>query len=129
MMIELIREFYVRPRSFRIGSGSDCRCVQYDNSGLCPVRDGRGERMPLFDVKVGQRQASPFSREVANERVMQLWNGGFFDPARRQAAVAALSVMDFEGRDKLLRFLENAPETDETPDGTKKTLRKGEYTL
>ncbi len=103
LMIELIREFYGSPRSFMVGSG----CIRYDNSALRPAPAGRiyglaePAREPHFDIRVEQCKASPFTREVANERAMQLWSAGFFKPENRDAALAALDIMDFDGKQRL----------------------------
>ena len=111
LVIDLIRQFYTSPRSFRVKEGG--RRIDYDNGGLCPVRCGHGTRTPLFDVRIEQCKASPFSREVANERAMQLWQNGFFLPENREMALAALEIMDFEGKEKLLSRLGAAGENDE----------------
>lgn len=108
MIIELVREFYVSPRSFRVSDGgnSGCRCVDFDGRAICPIHGANGlSRTPLFDVRIEQVKASAFSREVANERAMDLWKNGFFLPENRDVALAALSIMDFDGRDRLIQAL------------------------
>lgn len=111
MVIELIREFYGSPRSFRVGAEH----ISYDNSGLCPKATGRiyglaqPAREPHFDVRVEQCKASPFTREVANERAMQLWTAGFFKPENRDAALAALDIMDFDGKQRLRAMIAGTP--------------------
>ena len=113
MIIELVREFYVTPRSFRVADGPGCRCVEFDNSAICPVHGENGvSRTPLFDVRIEHLKASAFSREVANERAMELWRCGFFKPENRAEAIAALSIMDFDGRDRLIRSLRSANVSD-----------------
>lgn len=103
LIIELIREFYVSPRCFRTAAGY----LHYDNSALCPVPNGRiygldkPARQPHFDIRVEQCKASPFTRELANERAIQLWNSGFFKPENRDAALCALDIMDFDGKARL----------------------------
>ena len=103
LIIELIREFYVSPRCFRTAAGY----LHYDNSALCPVPNGRiygldkPVRQPHFDIRVEQCKASPFTRELANERAIQLWNSGFFKPENRDAALCALDIMDFDGKARL----------------------------
>jgi len=103
LIIELIREFYGSPRSFRTRDGY----IRYDNSALCPTSGGRiygleqPPRRPVFDVRVEQCKASPYTRELANERTLQLWNSGFFKPENRDAALCALDIMDFDGKEHL----------------------------
>ena len=102
LVIELIRQFYVAPRSFRVTEGGSCRCMRWDNSAICPVHGEDGlDRTPLFDVRVEQCKAAPPNRETANERAVALWNEGFFLPEKREQALAALEIMDFDGKEKL----------------------------
>lgn len=114
LIIELIREFYTSPRSFRVRRGGDELCIRYDNRALCPPPSGRiyglcePVREPHFDIRVEQCKASPFSREVANERAMELWNSGFFKPENRAEALAALNIMDFDGKERLISMLMSA---------------------
>ena len=103
LIIELIRQFYAAPRSFRVREGEGSRCVRWDNRALCA-----SGRSPLFDVRVEQYKASPANRETANERAMTLWNGGFFRAENRAEALAALELMDFDGKEKLIARLSAA---------------------
>lgn len=110
MMIELLRQFYSEARSFRIlGPDGVERYMRFDNAGIRPEHRGRifgleeVIREPIFDVRVFAQKASPISREVKNERAYQFYTAGFFKPEMRKEAIAALEMMDFDGREKVLR--------------------------
>jgi len=116
MVIELIRQFYDLPRSFRIlGKDGAARYVSYSNEGLLP-RPMEGSfggqqqlRKPLFDVAISAQKQSPYSRMSQNELALQFYGAGFFDPLKAQQALACLQMMDFDGRDLLIRRIgENA---------------------
>ncbi len=108
LVIELVRQFYTEPRSFRItGEGGETRYVQYSNEKISP-RTVEGDfgaeaytKMPIFDIKVTAQKQSSFSREVENERGKELYAAGFFNPQMADQALAALEMMDFEGIDKI----------------------------
>ena len=131
LVIELIRQFYTEPRSFRIdvkaaealadydhakqyevsGIGKDYRFVQYSNAGIVSqdVRLENGavrHRRPMFDIKVTAEKQSPFSRAAQNELIKELYSMGFFDPNNTLPARTALDAMDFEGKDKLMQEIE-----------------------
>ena len=97
LCIELIRQFYDVPRCFRIlGERGAERFVRYSNRGLrLQGEEERGLRLPLFDVLA-----------------LQLYSAGFFAPQNARAALACLDMMDFDGKDFVLRAVrENARET------------------
>ena len=120
MVIELIRQFYDSPRCFRIsGEAMGYDYVRYSNSGLVPQRQSlavpggaemdMGCRLPVFDVVVTAVKASPYSRMSQNELAMQFYAAGFFDPAKADAALACLDMMDFDRKDFIISKIgENA---------------------
>jgi hypothetical protein len=63
-------------------------------------------RLPVFDLKISAQRKNPFSRMEANERAMELYTAGFFNPERAQEALDALEMMDFEGIDKVRKRVE-----------------------
>ena len=112
LCIELIRQFYDLPRQFRItGSRGMDEFVSFDNSGLRPVHQGSlhgedlGYRMPLFDIRVTAQKQTPYSRVAQNELALQLYKMGVFDPKRSEQALLCLEMMEFDGKDELLRSL------------------------
>ena len=116
LCVELIRQFYDLPRKFRIlGSFGTEEFVSYDNHGLLPVSQGEafgqdmGFRKPVFDIRILAQKKNSYTRVTQNELALQLYQLGFFDRSRWTEARECLEMMDFEGKDVLLRRLsENA---------------------
>lgn len=116
MMIELIRQFYDLPRKFRIlGRFGAEEFVSFDNSFLQPQPYGEafgqdmGLRLPVFDIRIAAQKRDLYSRITQNELALQFFQLGFFDPQRSDQAMQCLEMMEFEGKDQLLRRLsENA---------------------
>ena len=105
MAVELIRQFYDLPRAFRIlGPKGGVDFVTFSNAGLKPQHQGTelgvdlGMRTPLFDIEISAEKQSPYSRLSQNEMAMQFYSAGLFDPARSTEALAALDMMDFNGK-------------------------------
>ena len=107
LVIELIRQFYSEPRSFRsVTDQGDLRFIQYSNAGIVehetmlPDRSIRHVR-PVFDISVSAEKQSPFSRAAQNETAKELYSLGLFEPERAVPALVCLDMMDFEGKDKV----------------------------
>jgi hypothetical protein len=64
-------------------------------------------RRPVFDLKIKAQKKNPFSRMEQNERAMELYGMGFFNPEKAQEASEALDMMDFEGIDKVKEQVQN----------------------
>ena len=112
LCVELIRQFYDLPRKFRIlGRFGTEEFVSYDNRGLQPVSQGEafgqdmGFRKPVFDIRIIAQKKNSYTRVTQNELALQLYQLGFFDPNRWAEARECLDMMDFEGKDVLLRRL------------------------
>jgi len=113
MCIELIRQFYDEERSFRIeGEQGDMQFIPYSNANIKeqPLPQAyEGEppafRVPIFDIKVKPQKSNPFSRAAQNEMAKEFYSMGFFDPARADQALAALDMMDFEGKQKTVQHI------------------------
>ncbi|MDO5112095.1 MAG: hypothetical protein Q4E65_07305 [Clostridia bacterium] len=106
IVIELIRQFYDTPRCFRItGTGGEAGFARCTNAALRPhgANGALAGRLPVFDVHVRPATAGAYSRVSQNELAIQLYQAGFFDPARAQAALTALGMMDFEGKEQTIR--------------------------
>lgn len=105
LCIELLRQFYTEPRCFRIAgkNGEEFRSI--DNRALLPQQQGSvfglelGSRIPIFDIRVTAQKSSPFSKAAQNELAKELYSLGFFRPDQGEQAMAALDMMDFEGRE------------------------------
>lgn len=113
LVIELIRQFYTTPRVFRItGQAGMEEFVTFDNTGMGVQQAddfglGIGSRLPVFDIKVSAQKASPFSRISQNEFAKELYNLGFFNPQLADQALAAVEMMDFDGKDDVKRRIQN----------------------
>lgn len=119
LVIELIRQFYDVPRSFRItGADGDYQFKDYSNEKIAPQPQGDidadgnvipeygvevGYRVPLFDVEITAQKQSPYSKMAQNELALQLYQLRFFDPNNTDAALACLDMMDFDRKDTIMQ--------------------------
>ena len=116
MVIELIRQFYDIPRSFRIlGNSGAQEFVSYSNQGIVAQPQGiemgvdMGYRLPQFDIEVSAQKASPYSKMSQNELALQFFQTGFFNPQIADQALAAIEMMDFDRKDFIMqRIIQNA---------------------
>lgn len=113
LVIELIRQFYDVPRSFRIiGPNGEAQYMMMDNRML-QSREMPGEfgvaayqsAEPIFDVTVKAFKQNPWSRQQQNQDALSLYGQGFFAPQNYITALACLEVMDLENGDKLKRVI------------------------
>lgn len=110
LVIELIRQFYNMPRTFRIiGEKGQEEFISYTNEGMQLVPQGiafgqdMGYRLPVFDIKVSAQKANPYSKLSQNELAIQFYNQGFFNPQMVDQALACLDMMDFNGKDEVIQ--------------------------
>lgn len=106
LIIELIRQFYDTPRSFRITGGY----AAFDNSEIKSRREelfgvDLGEKKPVFDIVCTAAKKSPFSKAAQNELAKQLFQLGFFNPDMAAQALGCLEMMDFEGKESVERTI------------------------
>lgn len=115
-VIELIRQFYTEPRSFRIDDGKGgYDFIDYDNSNISnnptaiglEERDPSERRRPVFDIKITAEKQSPFSRAAQNEVAKELYSMGMFNPDMAEPALVCLDMMDFEGIDQIKEKVQN----------------------
>lgn len=113
LIIELIRQFYTEPRSFRLkDSAGGFRFLQFNNANMVdqdtPTPEGGvRHRRPVFDISVTAEKQSPFSRAAQNETAKELYGMGFFNPDNAIPALACIDMMDFEGKDKVVEQIQN----------------------
>ena len=105
LALELIRQFYTEERKFRItGENGEEQFVGFSNRMIAPSAQGveygvdLGMGQPVFDIKVRAQKRNAFSTLSQNEMAKEFYSAGFFDPARADQALAALGMMDFEGK-------------------------------
>lgn len=109
MVVELIRQFYDIPRTFRINpEGMQEQFVSYDNSGLKPQPQmtmgmDMGLRLPEFDIDVTSEKANPYKKMEINELALQFFGLGFFNPQMTDQALACLNMMDFSKKDEIIK--------------------------
>lgn len=110
LCIELMRQFYTEVRSFRITGQNGDEFVRFDNRGIGRQTVMTGgqmtERLPVFDVKVMAQRANPFSTLAQNEMAKEMFGMGMFRPDLAEQALAALELMDFEGKDQAKKRIE-----------------------
>lgn len=108
-VIELIRQFYDVPRTFRINpDGADESFVVYSNKGLKPQPQSiggadMGLRLPEFDIEVTSEKANPYKKMEMNELALSFYNAGFFNPQMTTPALACLDMMDFNKKEDVMR--------------------------
>ena len=97
MEVELIRQFYTEPRSFRIDDGNGgYEFMEYEAK---PVKEGM--RKAIFDINISAEKQSPFSRAAHNETAKEMYGLGMFNPQMAEPALACIDMMEFEGRDQV----------------------------
>ena len=107
-VVELIRQFYDIPRTFRINpDGVQDRFISYDNSGLKPQPQTTmgmemGLRLPEFDIEITSEKANPYKKMEINDLALSFYRGGFFNPQMTDQALACLNMMDFNGKDEVM---------------------------
>lgn len=108
-IVELIRQFYDVPRTFRINpDGMQEQFVQYDNSGLrlqpqMTMGMDMGLRLPEFDIDITSEKANPYKKMEINELALSFYNAGFFNPQMTDQALACLNMMDFNKKDEVMQ--------------------------
>lgn len=108
-ILELIRQFYDVPRTFRINpDGMQEQFVSYDNSGLkgqpqMTMGMDMGLRIPEFDIEVTSEKANPYKKMEINDLALNFYNLGFFNPQMTDQALACLNMMDFQKKDDVMR--------------------------
>lgn len=111
-IVELIRQFYDIPRTFRINpDGMNEQFVQYDNSGLVPQAQttmgmDMGLRKPEFDIDVTSEKANPYKKMEINELALSFYNAGFFNPQMTDQALGCLNMMDFIGKEEVMQRIQ-----------------------
>jgi hypothetical protein len=108
-IVELIRQFYETPRTFRINpDGMNEQFVAFDNSGLQPQQQmmmgqDMGLRLPEFDIDVTTEKANPYKKMEINELALNFYAQGFFNPQMTDQALACLNMMDFTKKEVIMQ--------------------------
>lgn len=110
-VVELIRQFYDVPRTFRIMSDSmNEQFVQYNNAGLKPqpqmiMGNDMGLRVPEFDIEVSAEKSNPYKKMEQNELALTFYNSGFFNPQMTDQSLACLDMMDFNHKEDIMNTI------------------------
>ena len=113
LVIELIRQFYDLPRTFRItGENGQPDYVEFNNAPMQAQQTTEfgmdfSTKEPIFDIKVKAQRANPYSRTAQNELALQFYQLGFFNPQLTDQALATIDMMDFEGKEKVREMIRN----------------------
>ena len=97
LCLELIRQFYVGTRYFRVTGAGGGDFVSYSGQGI------RGARRPVFDIRITAQRKNPFARVSQNELATQFFQMGFFNPQMTDQALMCLDLMDFDGKDQVMQ--------------------------
>ena len=110
MCIELIRQFYTAPRTFRItGNMGAEQYIQYTNAHLIAQEQGSsfdmdmGMRLPVFDIKVSAQKKNAYTKMSQNEMAIQFFQLGFFNPQNVDQALMCMDMMEFDGKDAIMQ--------------------------
>ena len=110
MIVELIRQFYDLPRTFRIlGENGAEEFVEYSNKGIKPQHLGfqngvdLGYRTPLFDIEISAQKQNPYSKMSQNQLALEFYSAGFFNPQMADQALACLDMMDFDRKQFIMQ--------------------------
>ena len=101
--IELIRQFYDEPRSYRIsGDDGGCEYIMFSNKAL----QGGETRLPAeFDIAVSAEKNNPYSRVAQNQTLTDLWKMGLFHKDTVRESILMLECMHLDGKEKLIEGL------------------------
>ncbi len=103
LCIELIRQFYDEPRTYRIGMGDgNSEYISFSNEGL----QGNGVRIPAeFDITISAEKNNPYSRITQNQTLTDLWKMGLFRRNTIDESLMMLESLHLDGKEKLIESL------------------------
>ena len=113
-IIELMRQFYTEEHFFRVmAPDGEMAYISMDNSGLTtgeqmnPVTGEMEtyERHPVFDLEITTEKSSTYTRMQQNELMLSFYNSGMFDPRNATQSLAVIQLMDFDGKEELVRMI------------------------
>ena len=108
LSIELIRQFYDLPRTFRVlGEYGAQKYITYTNKNLVAQQQtgigSVGMRMPVFDIKISAQKKNVYTKVSQNELALQFFKIGFFNPQMADQALMCLEMMDFDDKDEIMQ--------------------------
>ncbi len=102
MCTELFRQFYTTTRVFRTSS-EKTPFVRWSGA------DFKSD-LSDFEIRIATPHSTDDNESVQNELAITLFEKGFFDKAHREEALAALRMMEFEGKTQVEAYIENSAE-------------------
>lgn len=91
LVIDLIKQFYNESRCFRItAEDGEYQYLKY--------KKGSEDNEALFDISIKPQKKSSYSKLSQNEIAKEMYKLGFFDPQYASQALAAIEIMDFDGK-------------------------------
>lgn len=110
LTIELIRQFYDEQREFRIlAPNAEFDYVKYSNASIKDRVTGQSAdggklfRKPIFDIRVKPQKRSTYSKLAQNELAKELFAMGAFNSQMAQQIMPMVEMMDFDGKDAVLK--------------------------
>ena len=98
--IELIRQFYDEPRTYRIDkSDGNCEYISFSNSIM---QDSGYRDSAEFDIVISAEKNNPYSRITQNQTITDLWNMGLFRKETAQESILMLESLHLDGKEKLI---------------------------
>jgi hypothetical protein len=89
--------------------------AKFSNSMLYKTDYSSGQlefKKLMFDIDVVVQRENPYSRENANNTILQLWSSGIFNPDNKDCAIVALKNMQFDGKERLISDLQTLYESE-----------------
>ena len=115
--VELIRQFYDVQRTFRILG--DRGQYEYKSFSAGMIRGVSSEEFgvtfsgkdPEFDFEVRTYKSNPYSRAAQNQDAVNFYNMGFFNPQNDTQSLAALNMLEFEGKERVIETIQKNGQT------------------
>ena len=103
LCIELIRQFYDEPRSYRVDGEEGRR--EYISISNKEIRNSENTLPAEFDVSVSAEKNNPYSRITQNQTLTDLWKMGLFRKDTVQESLLMLESLHIDGKEKLIEGL------------------------
>ena len=103
LCIELIRQFYDEPRSYRVDGEEGRR--EYISISNKEIRNSENTLPAEFDVSVSAEKNNPYSRITQNQTLTDLWKMGLFRKETVQESLLMLESLHIDGKEKLIEGL------------------------
>lgn len=103
LCIELVRQFYDEPRSYRIsGKNGKNEYILFSNQGM----KGSNHTLPAeFDIIIAAEKNNPYSRITQNQTITDLWKMGLFRKETIAESILVLESLHLDGKEKLIEGL------------------------